>query len=554
MAALYQWQFLHPHTVTSFDQFRQVILDNRHWQEKDLSLHLKLENLTAADLKISQTALTAAHQRLQRAVDNQQKVLIFGDYDADGNCATAIMWQGLRAFGLDSTPFIPDRLRHGYGMSVVALQEIFTQQKPDLIITVDNGITAWEALEYCQQEGVDVIVTDHHQAESNRTPQVNACVHTTLLSGAGVAWFLIFSLLQQQQSATALSTATSLLDLVALATIVDQVPLIGINRQLVKLGLEELRHSQRVGIQALAIAANLKQESLSTRDIGFGLGPCINAVGRLSGSLDALRLLCTQKPALARQLAQGLCGLNSSRQTLTREQLDLAHAQLDPENLSPLLIVDSQEFHDGIIGLIASKLVDEFHRPSIVFAQGDTLAKGSARSIPGFDITTFIRQFKPMLVSCGGHSQAAGLSCLPEKFANLKAAMLDAATQQIKPEQLIPHLTLECQCDLEVINHPELPTLITALEPFGPGNQPLQVAVCGQVLSVQTLGAEGSHLKITLKQKGEVLACLCWRYQDQLESIPAVSQKITLAGTLETNTFRGRTSMQLIFNDWQASK
>ncbi|MBQ6436745.1 single-stranded-DNA-specific exonuclease RecJ [bacterium] len=550
MTAQYRWQMLQPKTATTFAQLKKTILANRHWQEADLTITLDLNQLKSSDLQIDQAAIDQALTRLQQAKKNHQKVLIFGDYDVDGNCATAIMWQGLQAFGLESTPFIPDRLRHGYGMSVTALQEIFAQNKPDLIITVDNGITAFEAIAYCQQNGVEVIVTDHHQAEKNHLPPVVACVHTALLSGAGVAWFLIKSLLQKFNPAAA-QTATSLLDLVALATIVDQVPLTGINRQIVKLGLETLRHSQRPGIQALAAATNLKQEQLTTRDIGFGLGPCINAVGRLEGTLDALRLLCTQKIQLAQKLATSLCQVNSSRQTLTREQLDLAHTQLDTDKLPPLLIVASSQFHDGIIGLIASKLVDEFHRPTLVFALTDTLAKASARSIPGFDITAFIRQFKPLLVSCGGHKMAAGCTCLPAKFPQLQKQMLEQAQKQIQPEQLIPTLTLECPCTLAALTNNQLPTFCRQLEPFGPGNENLQVAVSGQVVSVQTLGSEGTHLKIMIKEKNHQLACLCWGYQDKLESVPKVGQHISVAGILEINTFRGRTQMQLMMQDWE---
>lgn len=549
----YTWRYLQTQEITRIDELTQILLANRHWDQDTLQAQFSWEKFTPTALGIDKNALQKAIARIERAAQLHERVLIFGDYDVDGNCATAIMWQILQIMGIAATPFIPHRFRHGYGMSIKALEEIIETDKPDLIITVDNGISAQPALAYCRQHGIDVIVADHHQPEQGLDLPVAACVHTVQLCGAGVSWYLGWQLLTHTQNALeAQNHAYQLLDLVALATIVDQVPLVGLNRCLVKEGITQLRASQRPGIQALCAASSLKQDHLSVHDIGFSLGPRINAIGRLTNTLEALRLLCTKKQNYACKLAQTLSDVNMSRQELTTQMFALAQTQIDEQQLDKIIIVGSQDFHEGIIGLIASKLTDRYQRPAIVFALSDQLAKGSARSVEGFNITDFIRQFRKELVDAGGHAMAAGLSIAPEKYQSVTTAMRQRANELIRDAQLVPTLLIEAPVAMSVLFHAFLPALLDQLAPFGAGNPELCVSTIGRVKKINHLGHDGQHLRLDLvNDKNQYLNALVWNFPDSGLSEPQIGEIITVAGLLEINEFRGVRRPQLIARDWQ---
>jgi len=551
--AKYTWQFLHEDQADTIQEFTAAIMNNRHWDQETLQAEFAWERLTPKALNIDKGQLEAAIARLQEAASKKQKVVIFGDYDVDGNCATAIMWQNLRGIGIDAAPFIPHRIRHGYGMSVGALEEIFAAGKPDLIITVDNGITARAALDFCRQEGVDVIVTDHHQPDQAGPLPVVALVHTISLCGAGVAWYLGWQLHTASLGVKpAQSKALQMLDLVALATIVDQVPLVGPCRALVKKGIACLRESQRVGIIALCEQARIKQSALRVRDIGFSLGPRINAIGRLTNTLEALRLLCTSKKTYAAKLAQSLGDVNTSRQELTSQMLETACGQLGQKCQDNIIITGSSEFHEGIIGLIASKLVDKYARPAIVFAIHDGIAKGSARSIEGFDIIAFIRRFRDQLLEAGGHTMAAGLSIAADRFEEVTANMRQTANQVITKQQLAPTLKIETRVKIEALFHHFLPALLEELEPFGAGNPELTIAIDAQVHRVSTIGKDKNHLRLDfVTSKGQYFNALLWNYADSGLTPPSSGDRLQVAGQLSLNDYNGRVSPQLIIQDWR---
>ena len=299
-------------------------------------------------------------------------------------------------------------------------------------------------------------------------------------------------------------------------------------------------------------AAKLQQEKINTRDIGFSLGPRINAIGRLTNTLDALRLLCTRKLGFARKLATTLSDINRSRQELTSDMLELAQASIDPENLDKITIVASDSFHEGIIGLIASKLVDTYHRPAIVIAQSDQLAKGSARSIPGFNITNFIRHFRQQLIDAGGHEQAAGLSIASEKLNDVIAAMRHYANETITDEQLVATLTLEAPVSPDILHHPLLPSLLVDLEPYGPDNPELMMSVQAPVINVTTMGKQKEHLKVTLVDRTRhYLDILVWQYEQVGLPLPAIGQELLVAGQLQFNLWQGRNRPQILARDWR---
>ena len=546
------WQLQHRFPVTSVAAFQQVLLANRGWQKADLHREWQIDTLTSEQLGLDEQQVASAVKRISHAHKHKEKVVIFGDYDVDGNCATAIMWRTLREIGLIATPFIPHRLKHGYGMSVQALEDIMREQKPDLIITVDNGITAKQALEFCQQHGIDVIVTDHHQADGQVVPAV-AVVATRQLSGAGVAWWLSYQLLTQFKPKQASALAQDLLDLVALATIVDQVPLVGWNRHIVSAGINQLRHSQRAGIVALTRQAHAKQEQLTTQDIGFGLGPRINAIGRLTNTLEALRLLCTDKPFQAQRLATSLTDVNQQRQTLTSEMVELALAQVDEKTLPKVIVVASPEFHEGIIGLIASKLVDRYYRPALVIGIGKDIAKGSARSITGLNITDLLRECRELLLDVGGHAAAAGCSLLPANIEALQKMMTQKADKLLRDDDLQPRLIIETPVTIELLKDAACLSLLEALEPCGNGNPPPVVQIEGRVQHCQMMGAEKQHLKIYVGDSRQSLSVLFWHYGDKDITVPALGSKIKVAGRLTIDNWQQR-EIVMIGEDWQACR
>jgi len=280
-----KWNYLSSKTPQDLKEFKEIILQNRQIEdEKEFFSPKKPHEITLAEVDLNKDQVKLAVTRIQKAIEAKQKVVVFGDYDADGICATAILWETLNNLGLVTQPFIPHRDKHGYGISNKAIDDLLEKDHPDLIITVDNGIVAHEPLARLAKEKIDVIVTDHHQPEE-KLPEAYAIVHTTKLCGATVAWMLARELSQD--------FVDSLLDLTAIATISDLVPLISANRSFAKYGLEKIKENNRVGISALISTANLDKREVDSNLIGFGIGPRINAMGRLAHGLDALRLLVT---------------------------------------------------------------------------------------------------------------------------------------------------------------------------------------------------------------------------------------------------------------------
>ena len=548
----YRWQFNHEGTVASFAQLQEVLLASRQTNLTDLQAKFEIESFQATDAGLDGGQVQTAVKRLMEARDTSQKILIFGDYDVDGNCATAIVWLGLAKAGFTQVrPFIPDRVKHGYGMSSLALQEIFADDKPDLIVTVDNGISARPALDYCREQGVEVIVTDHHQPDDQGPLPVVATLQTTQLCGAGVAWVLMYELFKAVNLENSQDCAQNLLDLVAVATIVDQVPLVGVNRRLVRAGMEQLNQTKRAGLLALMKAGGNKAGSISTHDIGFGLGPRINAIGRLTNTLDALRLLCTGSPAYAAKLAKTLNDVNRTRQELTRDMLELAESQIDPDELAPILIVAHPDFHEGIIGLIAGHLAERYYRPAIALAVGEQVAKASARSIPGFNVTDFIRQFEADLLSVGGHALAAGFSVAREKLDDLRERMVAAAGEKLAAADLVPTLQLEVAATPTALTDCRLPVFLEQLEPCGAGNPPVQVAVVGSVADVRLMGSEQQHAKVSVTdQLGWQQPCLFWQYALK-GKLPSIGERVMIAGELQVSEWRSKKSTDLIATAWK---
>ncbi|MGA2967933.1 MAG: single-stranded-DNA-specific exonuclease RecJ, partial [Candidatus Levyibacteriota bacterium] len=388
-----------------------LLLENRGIKTKKAQesfLHPNLSEVTTQAVKINKLQLKKARQRIKKAIKNKEKVIIFGDYDVDGICGTAILWETLNTLGVDVMPYIPSRFEEGYGLSKKGIENLKTKYGDcSLIVTVDNGIVASEAVDFANENGIDVIITDHHVL-AKKLPNALATVHTTLVCGAGVAW-----LLAQQfkiQKSKFKNENGDYLELVTLATIADLVPLTGANRVLVYYGLQKLKETKRVGLLALINKAGINKEEIGTYEIGHLLAPRLNAMGRLASAMDSLRLICTSNKEKAEELAELLNQTNLERQQFTQEALQHAKNKVEKEGLKNLIFIAEKSYQQGIVGLVAGRLVEEFYLPSIIISKGKKYSRASARSVKGFNIVEFLRSASDLMVDVGGHPMAAGFT------------------------------------------------------------------------------------------------------------------------------------------------
>ena len=541
-----QWHFLNDTIPNNPAALEEVLLANRNIIDSKAFFKPKSsEEISIEEVGIDLEQLRLAKERLLEAIDNQQKILVFGDYDADGVCAAAVMWEALHDLGADALPFIPHREKHGYGLTWAAIEELKKHPLPDLIITVDTGITAVEPIKGLIKEGVEVIITDHHQPDAI-LPDALAIVHTPAVSGAAVAWFLARELNE--------AAAKRSLDLVAIAAISDLMPLRGINRSLVFHGLPKIKATQRPGLKALMEVAGFDKKPLDAGTVGYGIAPRLNAMGRLSHGLDALRLLCTKSAKQAKQLANLVDETNADRQQLTEDLLQLAKRQALGQKERSLIIAHSPDFHEGVIGLIAGKLAEWYAKPTIVISTTGTTAKASARSVPGVNITELIRTGREHLLEVGGHPMAAGFGFEVSKLDEVMNYLYEHAQESIDPELLQKKLDIECLLPLKVVNQP-LMAVIEKFAPFGQQNpRPVFALQDVKISDIQTVGAQQQHLKLVLQDadSGSEIPVLAWGKGEAANNL-TVDSLVNVAGVLETNEWRNKQTIQLILRDLQPS-
>ncbi len=508
--------------------------------------------LTPCQVGITAKSLNLATKRLQQAHVNQETIVIFGDYDADGICATAILWETLHHAGFSAHPFIPHREKHGYGLSIKGLQQVIATYQPSLVITVDNGIVANQAAEFLANQKVDLIITDHHQPSSTK-PKAISIIHSLDICGAAVAW--IFSKhLSTQFPASSLPES---IDLVGIATIADLMPMTGVNRSFAKYGLQALATTKRPGLVALKESAEISElTTLSTYHIGFVIGPRINAMGRLKHGLDALRLLCTTDPSRALQLAQTLTNTNHTRQDLTAQfiiQADTIYQSSPVLQQSHIIIIDHPDFHEGIIGLIAGKLTEKYHKPSIVISRGTKISKASARSISGVNIIDFIRTHQHFLINAGGHPGAAGFSLETTNISPFTDSLIQASLSHIDKSLLLPTLSIDLSLDLNQLSF-KLYHQIDQFQPFGIGNPRPVFATTAQLVHSRVIGKSSDHLKLQLTSSAhpepfDAIGFNLAHFYNQIQ----IGQDLQFAFTLDQNTWNDNTSLQLHLKDIKPS-
>jgi len=474
----------------------EQILYNRGFRTREMIDEFLNPSLSNLPDIFSFKNMRLAVERLKKAQQNHETIIVFGDYDVDGETAAAIVWETLYKLGFAVLPYLPSR-EEGYGLNIQAIEK-FKNEGVSLIITVDCGISSVAEIKLAKKLGIDTIVTDHHQP-GNQLPEALAIVHSDELAGVGVAWFLSQAILQEFKKR---SQVKDFLDLVALGTIADLSPLLGSNRILVKYGIDVLRKTERIGLKILIREAGLDLGEIDTYEIGFILAPRLNAMGRIHHAISSLRLLCTRDFRQAVELSKKLNLKNTERQDLTAGSYEQARRMvLGKVDFPKALIIASQEWHEGIIGLVAGRLVEEFYRPAIVLSLGEKVSKGSVRSIPGFNIIQSLREFEEYFIDLGGHPAAAGFSIETVKIEEFKKDFLQTVEKKIGADLLCPFLDIDAEIELHAINQ-NFYNRLSKLSPFGMGNpEPLFLARNLEVLESRLVGKEKSHLKLKVKDK-----------------------------------------------------
>lgn len=525
------------------EEIIKILLENRglktHKSQQNFLNPENPQKIMAKDLDISTKDLDKAVSRIKKAIKNKEKIIIYGDYDTDGVCATAILWETLYNLGADVLPFIPKR-EEGYGLKVDRIEE-FAKNGVKIIITVDQGIVAYAQSEGALKAKVDLIITDHH-ALGKKLPKAFAIIHTLKLSGAGVSWFL------------AKQFGYTSLDLVTIGTIADLMPLTGVNRSLVVYGLESLQKTKRIGLQKLFFKAGIKQENISTYEIGYLIAPRINAAGRIKDPMDALRLLCVKNEEKAEMYAQILEEKNKERQVMM-EQMTV-HARelwLKEDSKGKLIFISNEIYEEGIIGLIAGKLTEEFYRPSIILSTGDKYSKASARSIYGFNIVEAINTCVDLLESCGGHEMAAGFSVENSKLVELKKRLVALAQENISEEMLQPRLRIDLELNFTDLSL-ELASALQKLAPFGLGNpEPVFMSDNLRIVEARIVGSDGKHLKLKVTDAGDnTIEAIAFGMGSQMTAL-ATDKSVSAAYNLDINEWNNEKKLQLKIKDFKTS-
>jgi single-stranded-DNA-specific exonuclease len=486
------------------DDLLNLLLANRGLKTKkeiEEFLNPVLESLTSENLGINENELVKSIKRINKSIKNQEQIIVFGDYDVDGITGTAIFWESLNSIGANIMPYIPHRTEEGYGLSLKGIDNVKSKYPATkLIVTVDNGIVANEAVDYANSLGLEVIITDHH-VPGEKLPNAFSIVHSTKICGAGVGWFLAQRI---KNNELRIMKNDEHLGLVALATVTDVMPLTGFNRTLLKFGLEEIKKSKRPGLIELFKLAGIDQKKIGVYELGHVIGPRLNAMGRIEHAMDSLRFLCTNNLPRAKELATKLHLTNKDRQQLTFDSVLHAKNLLGNKKMNKLIIIADKSYEPGVIGLISGRLTEEHYRPSIVISESKEFCKGSARSVPGFNIIEFIRQFSDLLVDVGGHPMAAGFTVETKNLVKLKKSMKELAEKEISEDLLIRKLKIDCELPIEYIDI-ELFEEMNKLAPFGFGNP--EPTFLGQNLLIENIrlvGVEGKHLKLELIHSSSV--------------------------------------------------
>jgi single-stranded-DNA-specific exonuclease len=555
------WNLLPPAPADYFAQIPDVppliaqILYNRGLTEPSM-----LASFIAGDERLSADPflLPDMHQavnRIYRALLSGETIAIYGDFDTDGITATSLLVQGIGWLGGRVIPYLPHRINEGHGVRLPVLEKL-RQEGVSLVITVDCGITALDEVKKAKRRGLDVVITDHH-TPPDTIPPAEAVVDPKLpgsnypfleLAGVGVAFKLLQALMQSIGKEEGLDR---LLDLVALGTVADVMPLVGENRYLVKRGLNILNTAPRPGLIGMINQTNLSIGSINTESIAWVISPRLNTTGRLGHAMPSYQLLMTESSEEAHQLSLWLEERNAERQRITTEVILKAREQILSEGILPILIAGDDEYPAGVIGLAAGRLREEFYRPAIIIKTGKQTSTGSCRSIPEFNINNALKQCQGLLSKFGGHPQAAGFTLPTKNLPLLREELLKIAEAELKDVDLRPSLDIDAEVTLSRLGGKTFSSL-QKLAPFGKGNPvPTFISRGVEVNDIRVVGNNDAHLKLKLRQGPTTWDGIAFHFGD---NIGMVSSPLDIVYNLVADCWNGTERLRLNILDFLSSE
>ncbi len=492
-----------------------------------------------------------AVDRIIKGIENKEKIIIYGDYDVDGITSITVLKSFLEDRGIQVGQYIPNRLDEGYGLNKIAIEKI-VNEKYDLMITVDCGISGIEEVKYANSLGLEVIVTDHHEVGEN-LPEAIAVVDAKRkdnqypcrdLAGVGVA----FKLIQAIGIKLGLEEKEYLkyLDIVCIGTISDIVPLVDENRVITKLGLRLVEQTKNMGLKSLLMSSGYK--NIDSTCISFGIAPRINACGRMGHADEALKLFLSNDIYEVNELTKKLNEYNTIRQQKEKSIYEDAIKQIEKNKLyeNSSIIVSGENWHHGVIGIVASKITDLYFKPSILLCNEDELAKGSGRSIPGFDLHEALMKCQDEIERFGGHAMAIGITIKKDKFKEFSKEF-EKIVKEAKIDEIVPIINIDAKINLSDINK-EIVESLKLLEPFGEGNKtPIFAFKNLKIDSIRAL-SEGKHIKMTLKDENTIINAIGFNLGHLTDEFK-IGDKIDVVGTLEINSFNGVDSLQIGIKD-----
>jgi single-stranded-DNA-specific exonuclease len=523
--------------------FIDLLLKNRQIKKSNSKDFFNPHFPIDSDFNVNKAEVKKAVKKVNQAIKSNENILIYGDYDVDGITSTAILWQVLYQKGAKVLPFIPDRETDGYGIKSKSFFD-FEKQKNihfDLLITVDNGIVANKELAKISKKNTNIIIVDHH-LPTKTLPKVSAIIHSTNFSGSSLSWFFAKHFDKNAD-----------IGLAAAGTVTDCLPLVDVNRNIVVHGLQSLKLNPNPGIKKLIEISGIKQNSLSTYDLGFVIGPRINAVGRLSNPTEALRLLCSQNSVQASKFAQNLNNFNKDRQIIQRDNLKIAEKSI-VNNKDKLVFIANKKFLPGIIGLIAGRLTERYYLPSIIISIGKEYSKASCRSIKELNIVESLRQFENELVDLGGHTGAAGFTIKTKNIKKFQTKITNFINKKLKDLDLKPSISIEAQMKLSAVNIKNC-QLINKFEPFGIDNsKPLFLFKKLRIVQKRTVGSTAAHLKLKLddpqtpKLENIIADAIAFKKGD-LDKKLKTGDLVNVIASLDLNVWNGSISPQLMVKE-----
>ena len=501
-----------------------------------------------------------AVDRIQKAILSKEKLCVYGDYDVDGITSTAVVLRTLRKLGADAVYYIPNRIEEGYGLSKSSMEKI-KALGISLIVTVDCGIRSNEAVDYAKGLGMEIIITDHHECEGELpdayciiNPNQEDCGYPhTNLAGVGVAFKLASALLESKGQG---SFARELLDIVSIGTIADVVPLLDENRIIVKNGLKKIKNTKNEGIKALLQVCGLNDKEINAYSIAFMLAPRINAAGRIADATECVELLLTDNAERALEIAQKLDSDNRERQGIENEILSLASAMIEQTvdfDKDRVLALSNKKWHVGVIGIVASRLVDKYNLPAFIMSEDGDYSKGSARSIRGFNLFEAMSRHSELFEKYGGHEMAAGFTIRTDRIDELRKSMTEEVFRIMGKDRILPEIVVDYRLSPEDITIDTVRKL-KLMEPFGAGNpSPVFVYRGLSVLSSKSVGSELKHLQLMVHDGMNEIKCIAFN-MGSMQKVLSIGRKIDIICSVENNVWNNYESVQLNIKDIKLTK